>query len=192
VAGYETCWVNRGDRLLKYDCRCFQHDAPPFLSVFRGDPWWHQSFEIASPISGLLLSTRPEQTVGYAVGLQYECCHEERLPVILVPNDEPPPDSANFYVYDRIADFLLDNFDRMPIRDRTHSSPERLRDYIARSGRGEAGDSSAEDDVASSYSARRDTLRTETPTAIACLTSGTSQRRIWTLSVGCNIFVPKT
>lgn len=132
--GYDPCWIDRGDPLVTYNFRFFRNDTRPFLAALLGDPFWNQTFEILSPISGLLLSTRPEQTVGFVTGLslQYECCDEQRLPVILVPNDEPPPASTNFYEYDRIGRVLRDNFELIPIRDRSHTSPERLRDYMAR------------------------------------------------------------
>ena len=130
---YEPCWIERNDYLLTYNFRFFQHENKPFFSYFN-DPWFSQEFEIISPISGLLIHFRKELTVGFTSGLQYEDCEEDILPVLLVPNDEPSPDSANFYVYDRIAQVLRDNFYSIPIRDRQNTTPERLRDYVARKG----------------------------------------------------------
>jgi hypothetical protein len=153
--GYDICWIDRGDPLLKYDFRCFRNSAKPFLAAIRGDPWLHQTFEIISPISGLFLYARSEQTVGSIPGmsLQYECCDELRLPVILVPNDEPPPSSNNFYVYDKIAHFLREYFEMIPVRDRSRTSPERLGDYIVRN----------DDDIKKIYRAHLNALRSRNP-----------------------------
>jgi hypothetical protein len=131
---YDTCWINRGDPLLEYEFRWFEYETSPFLAAVRGDPLWHETFRIVSPISGLLLSTRREQTIAFAsgVGLQYQCCDEPRLPVILVPNDEPLSSSDNFYVYDDIASHLRNNFEKIPIQ--AGSKTSRLREYIARYG----------------------------------------------------------
>lgn len=132
--GYDTCWIERGDPLLTYDFQFFSRNVKiPLLSIFN-DPIQHQTFKIVSPISGLLLSTRQEQTLGFLGGLQYQYCNEQRLPMILVPNDEPPPDAHNFYVYDQIAQYLSSDFDLIPIRDYSRLSPERLRDWINRKG----------------------------------------------------------
>lgn len=150
---YMPCWIELGEHLLTYDCRCFQHESPPFLSGVRGDPWTHQSFEIQSPIRGLFLSLRSEQTVQSPRGIQYQNCNESLLPVILLPNDEPHPNSAPFRAYDRIAEFLLMNFDRIPVRVYSKRKPDRFRTYLAGCTANEA----------QHYQTYRETLRTRRP-----------------------------
>jgi TIR domain len=128
----ETCWINRGDLLLTYNFRFFASESAPRFPFLK-DPLWTRSYEIVSPISGLQLSMRDEQTIDFMMGLQYQWCSERALPVILVPNDEPPPDTHNFYVYDRIAQLLTECFDRLPIRYHSRTSSERLQDWLHRS-----------------------------------------------------------
>lgn len=129
----DACWINRGDSLLTYEFGFFQNEKQPRFPFFN-DLTWERAYEIVSPVSGLHISMREEQTVGYTYGLQYQWCDERALPVILVPHDEPPPDTHNFYVYDDIARLLSDCFSALPIRDYSKSSPERLRGWIDRSG----------------------------------------------------------
>jgi hypothetical protein len=131
--GYEPCWINRGDPLLTYKFWFFRYHKKSLFSIFH-DPQWHESFEIISPLSGLLLSTREEYTIDFLGTLQYEWCNERLLPIILVPNDEPPPDAQNFYIYDRIASHLNGYFDVIPIRDYSRMYVERLRGWIDRTG----------------------------------------------------------
>jgi hypothetical protein len=130
--GYAPSWINRGDPLFTYYFHFFSYDEGPKFLGFLGDPMRHYEFEIVSPISGLLISMREEEVVNFTVGLRYEWCGEDLLPVILVPNDEPPPDTRNFYEYDRMASYLCDCFNMLPIRDRSKTNAERLRDWIAR------------------------------------------------------------
>lgn len=129
--GYTPCWINRGDKLLTYSIRSFVHEERNWSSLF-SDPVHHERFDIISPVSGLLLSMRKEYTVDFTVGLQYQWCRENLLPVILVPNDEPPPEVRNFYVYDQIALYLSNHFDTLVIRDHSRVDPERLLDYLKR------------------------------------------------------------
>lgn len=130
------CWVSRGAPILKYAFRFYRNEARSPLSFFTGDPEDAETFEIRSPISGMLLMNRKEFTVGYVPGLslQYEWCEEPRLPVLLVANDEPPADTHNFYVYDQIANFVARHFDMLPYRDRSWTTPERLRDWLGKEG----------------------------------------------------------
>jgi hypothetical protein len=126
-----ACWIERGDPLLTYEFWYFQNEKEPRFS-FSKDPIWERTYEIVSPISGLLLSMREEQTAGLTGGLLYQWDNEKALPVILVPNDEPPPDSANFNVYDEMARVLYNSFNLLPIRDYSKPSPERLRGWLDR------------------------------------------------------------
>jgi len=127
-----SCWIPRGAPLLSYLFRFYTSETRSRFSLFVQDKTWSQSFEIRSPISGLLLMNRQEATVGGIPGmsLQYEWCEERRLPVLLVPNDEAPADTSAFYVYDEIADVVRRQFDLLPYRDRSRTSPERLRDWL--------------------------------------------------------------
>ena len=127
----DACWIERGAPLLTYEFWSFQNAKEPRFS-FSNDPTWQRTYEIVSPISGLLLSMREEQTLGFTNGLQYQWEKEKALPVILVPNDEPLPDTNNFNAYDEIARFLSDHFNLLPIRDHSKISPERLRGWIDR------------------------------------------------------------
>jgi hypothetical protein len=129
----ETCWINRGDLLLTYSFQFFQSESTPRLAFLK-DPMWTRTYEIISPVSGLHLAMRKEETVRFTLGLQYQWEREPLLPIILVPNDEPPPDWHNFYEYDRIAQLLSECFYRLPIRHPEKSSPERLRDWLNRDG----------------------------------------------------------
>lgn len=129
----ETCWINRGDPVVKYRFRFFQTESAPRLALFQ-DPMRTQTYEILSPVSGLHLAMRKEETVRFTYGLQYQWESEPLLPIVLVPNDEPPPDTHNFYVYDGIAQLLSDCFNRLPIRDHNNTAPERLRDWLDRNG----------------------------------------------------------
>jgi hypothetical protein len=128
------CWIPRGTPILSYEFFSYRNEKESVFSLFTGDPLQAETFEIRSPISGMLLVNRNESTVGGVPGLslQYEWCDEPRLPVLLVPNDEPPADTHNFYVYDRVAELVARQFDMLPYRDHSRSSPERLRDWLAK------------------------------------------------------------
>ncbi len=146
--GFEPCWISRGDSLVQYKFRLFGSPEKSFFSRFH-DPIEEESFEIQSPISGLLLDLRKESTVDFLGSLQYEWCDERLLPVILIPEDEPPPSPDNFYVYDRIASLLVHRFGSIPVRDRSKTYPERLGDRIARKG----------SDYSRDYQERRQVIR---------------------------------
>lgn len=129
--GYEACWIDRGDPLLRYRVRFYQNLEKNWLSMF-WDPTHEESFEVASPISGLLLLLRQEYTLGFLGSLQYEWSQERLLPVMLVPEDEPLPDLIDLHVFDQIASVLSRHFDVLPYRDRSRTRPERLRDWLGR------------------------------------------------------------
>lgn len=130
------CWVPRGTPILSYVFRYYRNEARSMLSYFTGDPVETETFEIRSPINGMLLINREEFTVGYVPGLslQYEWCKEPRLPVLLVPNDEPLADAHNFYAYEGVAQFVSRQFDMLPYRDHSSTTPERLRDWLGKEG----------------------------------------------------------
>lgn len=130
---WDRIWIERGDVLLKYSVRFFQREARPRFP-FISDPISCSEYAILSPISGLLLDMRPEHTVAFWSSVQYQCGNEIRLPVILIPNDEPPPDSANFYTYDSIAESIRHHIYQIPIRHHSSRSVERLQGFIAREG----------------------------------------------------------
>lgn len=133
-ANFGHSWVSRGELLVTYHLRFFQKANKPFLPLI-SDPIWTHKVEITSPVSGLILNMRSENTLGFGHGgLQYEGVDERVLPVLLVPEDEPLAETGPFYRYDEIAHQMLSGFDLIPIRDRSNIRPERIRDYIQRGG----------------------------------------------------------
>ena len=124
------CWVDRGDLLLTYEFRFFETLEPSFFSRFgRRDPIWVDKFEIRSPISGLIIFSRNEDSI--STGLQYEWVKEYgALPIILVPNDEPLPDDRNFFSYNSMNKELLRSFDVIPMRRPQKIDPERMVTYL--------------------------------------------------------------
>lgn len=145
-----TCWVARGAPILSYVFNFYRNEAKSKLAFLTGDPMETETFEIRSPISRMLLMNRNESTLGGIPGLslQYEWCNEPRLPVLLVPNDEPPTDAHNFHVYDRVAGFVSRRFDMLPYRDRSSTSPERLGEWLVNRGA----------ESAATYNQRRQTI----------------------------------
>lgn len=128
-------WVNRGEKLLTYNYYAFIYEKLNFFDRIRGiDPTTSVTFTITSPISGLVIANRDEDSVdpNGANGLRYEYCKEKSLPIILVPNDESLPDENNFYEYDSVASWLKHYFPLLPFRDRSNISAGRLKDYMAR------------------------------------------------------------
>jgi hypothetical protein len=144
------CWVPRGAPILSYVFHYYRNAVRSRLYPLMGDPRETETFEIRSPISGMLLINRNEFTLGGVPGLslQYEWCDEPRLPVLLVPNDEPPADTHNFYVYDRIAEFVSRHFDMLPYRDRSSTTPERLGEWLVKRGA----------ESATTYNQRKETI----------------------------------
>ena len=134
LSGYstqpESCWIRRGQPLLTYNVRYFKNRESTFWENWIGEPIESIQFEIRSPISGLYLSARNEDTIDLTLGLQYQWCKERRLPVMLVPENEPLPDGSNFAEYDRIAGFFNDRFYLLPARYREDINPTRLKDYL--------------------------------------------------------------
>jgi hypothetical protein len=143
--------VKRGDPLVTYNLASFINDSRPLL---RKDHRYGEQMVINSPISGIILRTRREETLEFnpQMSLQYPFGEHPLLPVLLVPNDEPPTDTINFYVYDRIAEFLGSRFELLPIRGRSDLEPRRLRDWL--NGNPEAGPGFSKD---------RQTLRDRNP-----------------------------
>ncbi|MEM9649915.1 MAG: hypothetical protein AAF969_15660 [Bacteroidota bacterium] len=128
-------WVNRGDELLTYNYYAFTKEKTSFFEKLKGiDSTTTATFTIKSPISGLVIANRDEDSVdpNGAYGLRYEYCKEKSLPVILVPNDESIPDMSNFYEYDRMVSWLKYYFFLLPFRDRSRLHAERLKDYMNR------------------------------------------------------------
>lgn len=124
------CWVNRGELLLTYEFRFFETLEPSFLSRFgMQDPIWVDRFEIRSPISGLIVLSRHEDSI--STGLQYQWVQEYgALPIILVPNDEPLPDDKNFSLYNQMTKELRRSFNVIPVRRPQKTQPERLFTYL--------------------------------------------------------------
>lgn len=131
-----SCWIQRGAPIVSYLFRFYERETKSWLSFFSEDRMRDCTFDIRSPISGLLLMNRDEATVSGIPGsrLQYQWCNERCLPVMLVPTDEPAADTHNLSEYDRIARVVEHNFDMLPYRDHSVSSPDRLRDWLAGPG----------------------------------------------------------
>lgn len=127
--GFAPRWVDRGDPLLTYRFPFFRIERKSWVTYLH-DPMEERSFEIVSPISGLLVHLRNEYTVRYLSALSYEWSKEFLLPVLLVPEDEPPADAANFYLYDEMCSFLTFVFERIPLRDHSKMRPDRLGDWM--------------------------------------------------------------
>jgi hypothetical protein len=136
VSDPASCWIKRGAPVVSYLFRFYESETKSWLSFLAEERMLDCKFDIRSPVSGLLLMNRDEATVSGIPGsrLQYEWCNERRLPVMLVPNDEPLADAHNFSEYDRIARVVEHNFDMLPYRDHSASSPNRLRDWLAGPG----------------------------------------------------------
>ncbi len=152
---YNGHWVKRGEPLLSYKFSFFDKEKPSLMDKIRGyDPKWDVDFHIKSPISGLILNLREEKTIDLSIGgLQYQGCTDFVLPVLLVPEDEPLPDTDNFYEYDKIGRTVADQFYRIPIRDYSVSGTERLGDYISK----------RDADVAKVYSDKLKTIQQRDP-----------------------------
>ena len=121
-------WINRGDKLLTYNFSAFASEKRTLLERLKPDyPEVDFQLEIKSPISGLIISTRNEDSVdlGYA-GLRYECSEVKALPVILIPKDEPKPNNYELYQYDRLVSWLIHYFYLLPVRDRNRTNSDRL------------------------------------------------------------------
>src|SRR5262249_20621277 len=125
----EGCWIERGDTLLTYTFR-----PQKKLLEFSDDRIAERTFTIVSPISGVLLEMRDENTVSHFGPLQYQWCEEKRLPILLVPDEEPLPDLENFYTYDSMTRWLRARFDLLPFRHPNRRAPQRLEDFLAEHG----------------------------------------------------------
>jgi hypothetical protein len=126
----DACWVNRGDVLVTYEVSFFIGDTAP-RGWFQKDRLENMKFMIRSPISGLLLDYRVERTADWEWGVPHSFITKYCLPVLLIPNDEPPPSADSFYVYDKISNVAAEVFHRLPRRNRNATGLQRLKDWIS-------------------------------------------------------------
>lgn len=97
------CWVERGDPLIQVRFIVYSSDSAPKGWFSRSDPTWTTTFELKSPVCGLLIDTASAYCGFYSdypaattSGSALAYGHERIWPVLLVPEDEPPAD--NHYV----------------------------------------------------------------------------------------------
>lgn len=122
-------WVYRGAPVLSYRIDRFERETRSKWP-FAGDPVSSRTYVIHSPISGLVVDLRHEDTIDESLGLQYQWCKERRLPVLLVPDDEPLPDWLNADTYDAISDTFRGSLERIPYRRQSEGAKVRLRDAL--------------------------------------------------------------
>lgn len=108
---YSMHWIERGDPIIEYEISYFNKDKkePDKWYKFRKpDTRSSIRFEIKSPISGLMVDKREEESIGSSGS-------DLKLPVLLVPNDEPLPDDYNFYIYNHICKTLAHVYWRIAV-----------------------------------------------------------------------------
>ncbi len=141
--GHST-WIKKGDKLLTYTFHAFTKEKSTLLerlmSIIGLDysalsqTTTSQTWSIVSPVNGLMISARNEQTseTNRSSGLIYRNQKESILPVILIASDEPLPDNGNFYTYDKMASWLSSYFNLLFLRHPDDFFPSRLKDVVAR------------------------------------------------------------
>ncbi|HAA23892.1 MAG TPA: hypothetical protein DCR93_05085 [Cytophagales bacterium] len=117
-------WVNRGDVLLTYSFQSFNPERANFFQKITNNiPVITDSWKILSPASGLVIDSREEYTSesNSVNHLVYHYVNRPMLPILLIPDDEPPPSQENQYLYMRLVHWLIDRFLGIPFRnnDRT-------------------------------------------------------------------------
>ncbi len=123
-------WIERGDHLLTYYLPSFEHDQKRKFWIFNlDDPIRKREFKIYSPINGLLIDNRTELRSLWQNYTRYQFCEEKLLPVLLIPEDEPPPE-YHWSVYNEFADQALARLDLIPYRTHSQNQPERWRDGV--------------------------------------------------------------
>ena len=136
LENYSGLWVKRGDPLVTYTFYAFSKEKSNIYERITGNHLTtSKTWSINSPVDGMIISTRREQTSeqNSSTGLVYHNIDRSMLPIILIPNDEPFPDEWNFSTYDGISSWLSNCFNLLFIRSRDDFSPGRLKDYIAKS-----------------------------------------------------------
>jgi hypothetical protein len=113
-------WVNRGEPLVtaRYSVFSSEKKRPwPF-----SDSTWSADETLSSPVSGLVLGFRTEETnVPSSWGTVYYDT-ESVLPILLVPRDEPPQDDWHLHYFQRIGSLLAEHWARMPFFHRDKGS----------------------------------------------------------------------
>lgn len=112
-------WVNRGDKLITISFESFHQVTSPSLvkKILFGDKTFVKSFDLHSPISGLVVNLRhtKSRTVSKGKGcggvFHGIIGDELRLPTILIPSHEPNWDSYELNgVKDKIIKFIRRNW----------------------------------------------------------------------------------
>lgn len=113
-------WVKRGEPLLEYRYTKYERASKPSfpLSVVASDTTSDIIATVPSPVDGLIINLRNEwQRVDQPWGVAYQL-HEAALPVLLMPDKEPPANNSSLSEFERLARTLSDCVDRLQKFDR--------------------------------------------------------------------------
>ncbi len=111
-------WVDRRQPVMSIVFHAFSR---PLRSrwPFARDEIVERTFEIPSPVAGLMLAARPAYCAyygsSYATSSGRSLCYGERevLPMLLLPRDEPPQEYWATTAYDEIRRWLADAWPRL-------------------------------------------------------------------------------
>lgn len=102
-------WVNRGEPLIEARLRLYHSDRRPRLAIFP-DPMWTATVQLQSPVSGLVVDQRTETVADPAEWGTVYTRAMPVLPVLLVPQDEPPQEEWRLHYFLEIGIILRDQW----------------------------------------------------------------------------------
>lgn len=102
-------WVNRGELLIQASLRLYHRDRKPLLPIFP-DSMWTATVLLQSPVSGLVVDQREETVADLAEWGSVNTRTMPVLPVLLVPQDEPPQEEWRLYYFREIGIILRDQW----------------------------------------------------------------------------------
>jgi hypothetical protein len=108
-------WVQRGQLLVEASLPVFDRREPPSRTLFWAkDSFTYLKYQLYSPVSGLVLDMRKQLSAyhdQYADSGKSLCYGENEVrPVLLIPDDEPPPGEWSYSYYRPLYRSLRANY----------------------------------------------------------------------------------
>ena len=122
-------WINRGDPLATAVYHVFNYESRRLWGLV-SDPLWSHEITLRSPVAGLVVDLREEVTTEFQPwGVYYE--RRPALPIILLPQDEPPQEYGELSYYREVGSFLQCNWRCLRLYVRGEDSFIRLHEQAA-------------------------------------------------------------
>jgi hypothetical protein len=113
-------WVQRGQVIMQAKLPVFDRaEAPPRYLFWIEDSFTYLTFELRSPVCGLVITLSPLTCAyhgeAWATDSGRSLCYGENYvrPVILLPDDEPPPTNWDWSFYGNVSQSIRINFNQL-------------------------------------------------------------------------------